>query len=460
MLEDYKILIVDDEKDYREIFSLILKEKGYNVYMAANIKEAQEVISNYKIDIVVTDLIMKNETGIELLYWIKNYDNKIGVIIVTAYGTVETAVKAIQNGAYNYFIKSNDPNSLILDIERFLQLKQLKKENKLLKSQNKTMVMLQTKNQNMKNILKVCQKIAKSKISVLILGESGVGKEVIARYIHEESERKNFPFVQVNCQEYSEGILESELFGHEKGAFTGAIKQKIGKFEEADYGTIFLDEIADISLNTQTKLLRVLEDKSIERVGGNKKLDINIRLISATNKNIYEEIKKGNFREDLLYRINGIVINVPPLRERKEDIEEFIYFFIKKFEIEMKKKIEYIDEKTIKFLKEYHYPGNIRELKNIIERLMVLVEGNIIKFENIKNFLQYSEKTIEENKKCYKNLKDARAQFEIEFIKSKIKEYKGNLTKVAAILEISKRQLNNKILEYNLREWVDIIKDS
>lgn len=460
MIEDYKILIVDDEKDYREIFSLILKEKGYSIYMAASIKEAQQIIINHKIDIVVTDLIMKNETGIELLYWIKKYDIEIGVIIVTAYGTVETAVKAIQNGAYNYFIKSNDPSSLILDIERFLQLKQLKKENELLKNQNKTMVMLHSNNQNMKNILKICQKVAKSKISVLILGESGVGKEVIARYIHEESERKIFPFVQVNCQEYSEGILESELFGHEKGAFTGAIRQKIGKFEEADHGTIFLDEIADISLNTQTKLLRVLEDKSIERVGGNKKLDINIRLISATNKNIYEEIKKGNFREDLLYRVNGIVINIPPLRERKEDIEEFIYFFIKKFEIEMKKKIEYIDEETIKFLKEYHYLGNIRELKNIIERLMVLVEGNIIKFDNVKNFFQYSEKIVEENKKCYENLKDARTKFEIDFIKSKISEHKGNLTKVANILEISKRQLNNKILEYNLREWIDGIKDS
>lgn len=460
MFEDYKVLIVDDEKDYREIFSLILKEKKYSVYMAANIKEAQEIIINHKIDIVVTDLIMKNETGIELLYWIKNYDNEIGVIIVTAYGTVETAVQAIQNGAYNYFIKSNDPNTLLLDIERFLQLKQLKKENNLLKTQNKTTVMLQSNNQNMKNILKICQKIAKSKISVLILGESGVGKEVIARYIHEESERRLSPFIHVNCQEYSEGVLESELFGHEKGAFTGAIRQKIGKFEEADHGTLFLDEIADISMNTQTKLLRVLEDKKIERVGGNKKLEVNIRLISATNKNIYEEINNGNFREDLLYRINGIVINIPPLRERKEDIEEFVCFFIKKFEIEMKKKIEYIDEETMKYLKEYHYPGNIRELKNIIERLMVLVEGNTIKFKNVKNFLQYSEKKVEDSKIYYESLRDARAQFEIDFIKTKIKEYKGDLTKVATILEISKRQLNNKILEYNLREWINKVKEN
>ena len=360
MLADYKILIVDDEADYREMFSLILEEKGYYVYMASCIAEAREIIKDHKIDMVVTDLIMKNETGIELLHWIKDYDTEVGVIIVTAYGTVETAVQAIQSGAYNYFIKSNDPGTLLLDIERFLQLKQLKLENSLLKNQNKEISLLESNNTDMQNILDICKKVARSNISVLILGESGVGKEVIARYIHEKSERNTFPFVPVNCQEYSEGVLESELFGHEKGSFTGAIKQKIGKFEEASHGTLFLDEIADVSMNTQVKLLRVLEDKKIERVGGSKKMDVNIRLISATNKNIYEAVKSGILREDFLYRINGIVIHVPPLRERPEDIESFIHFFVKKFEMELKKKIEYIDEETMNFLKNYHYPGNIR----------------------------------------------------------------------------------------------------
>ena len=405
---------------------------------------------------VVTDLIMKNETGIELLYWIKEYDTEIGVIIVTAYGTVETAVQAIQNGAYNYFIKSNDPGTLLLDIERFLQLKQLKLENNLLKNQNKEMSMLESNNPAMQNILDICKKVAKSKISVLILGESGVGKEVIARYIHEKSERNSFPFIPVNCQEYSEGVLESELFGHEKGSFTGAIKQKIGKFEEASHGTLFLDEIADVSVNTQVKLLRVLEDKKIERVGGNKKLDVNIRLISATNKNVYEAVKSGILREDFLYRINGIIIQVPPLRERPEDIESFIQFFVRKFEMELKKKIEYIDEETMSFLKKYHYPGNIRELKNIIERLIVLAEGSVIHFKNAKRYLQSTEEEV--ISQSYENLRDARNQFEMEFIRSKIKECKGNLSKVAAILDISKRQLNNKILEYNLREWIQAFK--
>lgn len=452
MLTDYKILIVDDETDYREMFSLILLEKGYSVFLASCIQESKEIIRKHKIDVVVTDLIMKNETGIELLEWIKSkgiYED-IGVIVVTAYGTVETAVKSIQKGAYNYFIKSNDPSTLLLDIERFLEWKNLKNENNFLKKQIKEISMLESKNIKMKEILEVCKKIAKSKISVLILGESGVGKEVIARYIHEKSERKAFPFIPVNCQEYSEGLLESELFGHEKGAFTGAIRQKIGKFEEATHGTLFLDEMADISLNTQGKLLRILEEKRIERVGGSQKIDIDIRLISATNKNICDFVKNGTVREDFLYRINGIVITIPPLRDRPEDIESFIYFFIKKFEVELKKKIDFIDEETLNFLRKYHYPGNIRELKNIIERLMVLTEGSSIKFRDAKMYLQNADETVNHLKK----LKEARNQFEVNFIKSAIIECRGDLTKAAKILDITKRQLNNKILDYNLREWI------
>jgi two component, sigma54 specific, fis family transcriptional regulator len=452
---NYNILIVDDEDDYREMFALILEEKGYNSYKATSVKEAKEIIKNNKIDMVITDLIMKNETGLELLHWVKNYNMEIGIIMVTAYGTVETAVQAIQEGAYNYFIKSNDPSTLLLDIERFLQLKELQIENNLLKNQNKEISMLESNNLNMRNIITICNKIANSNLSVLILGESGVGKEVIARYIHEKSERNLSPFVPVNCQEYSEGILESELFGHEKGAFTGAIKQKIGKFEEASHGTLFLDEIADISLNTQVKLLRILEDKSITRVGGNKKINIDVRLISATNQNIDEYIKNGTLREDFLYRINGIILNIPPLRERPEDIEKFIAFFIKKFEIELKKKIEYIDEKTIEFLKNYHYPGNIRELKNIIERLMVLTEGNSICFNDTKNYIQYTKNSISN---FNESLKDARSQFEIEFIKSKIQKCDGDLSETAKVLNITKRQLNNKILEYRLRDWINFLK--
>lgn len=456
MRKDYHILIVDDEPDYREMFSLILEEKGYGVFKASCIKEAKEILETRKIDIVVTDLIMKNETGIDLLHWIRNYHSEIGVIMVTAYGTVETAVQAIQNGAYNYFIKSNNPETLLLDIERFLQLKDLKAENSLLKNQNRETPMLQSDNIPYRNILDVCRKVSKSKISVLILGESGVGKEVIAKYIHEKSERSDAPFIAVNCQEYSEGVLESELFGHEKGSFTGAIRQKIGKFEEANRGTLFLDEIADISLNTQVKLLRVLEEKKIERVGGNKKIDVDIRLISATNRNIQEYIQRGVLREDFLYRINGIVLNVPSLRERPEDIEHLIRFFVRKYEIELKKKIRKIDDETMDFLRNYSYPGNIRELKNIIERLMVLTDGDTIRFNEAGSYLQHGENSLE---KLSGTLREARGHFEISFIKEKIRESQGDLIRAADSLGITKRQLNNKIAEYHLRDWISSVKD-
>ena len=257
-----------------------------------------KIIKSEAIEIVVTDLIMKEETGIQLLKWIKEYDPAIGVILVTAYGTVETAVEALKIGAYNYFIKSSNPESLIFDINKFLEEKFPARDSKLKILDGKVSALLDSKNDAYNKLLETCDKIAGSDISVLILGESGVGKEVIAKYIHSKSLRKDKGFSEVNCREYSEGVLESELFGHEKGSFTGAINKKIGKFELANQGTSFLDEIADISLNTQVKLLRVIENKQIERVGGNEKIDVDIHLISATNKDIYERIEKESSRSE------------------------------------------------------------------------------------------------------------------------------------------------------------------
>ena len=316
MKDKHEILVVDDMRDYREMLSLILQEKGYKVHTASCISEVIKIIKSEAIEIVVTDLIMKEETGIQLLKWIKEYDPAIGVILVTAYGTVETAVEALKIGAYNYFIKSSNPESLIFDINKFLEEKFPARNSELKILDGKVSALLDSKNDAYNKLLETCDKIAGSDISVLILGESGVGKEVIAKYIHSKSLRKDKEFLEVNCREYSEGVLESELFGHEKGSFTGAINKKIGKFELANQGTLFLDEIADISLNTQVKLLRVIENKQIERVGGNEKIDVDIRLISATNKDIYERIEKEEFRADFLYRINGIVLCVPSLRER------------------------------------------------------------------------------------------------------------------------------------------------
>lgn len=467
MKSKHEILVVDDMRDYREMLSLILQEKGYVVHTASCINEATKIIKSGKIEIVVTDLIMKDETGIQLLRWIKEHNPEIGVILVTAYGTVETAVEALKIGAYNYFIKSSNPESLIFDIKKFLEEKFPTRDSELEILDGKVSALLDSKNDVYNQLLETCDKIAQSDISVLILGESGVGKEVIAKYIHSKSLRKDRKFLDVNCQEYSEGVLESELFGHEKGSFTGAINRKIGKFELANQGTLFLDEIADVSLNTQVKLLRVIENKKIERVGGNEKIDVDIRLISATNKDIYELIEKDEFRADFLYRINGIVLCVPPLRERSEDIDSFIKYFIKKSEVKFGKVIETIDDNTLRVLREYHYPGNIRELKSIIERLVVLSENGRIEYENAKYYLPIVDKSglagkhsrsVSCENKCG-SLQEVRSKVEMEYIKEKILQSKGNLAQASLLLGISDRQLRNKIADYNLKEWVEKIRE-
>lgn len=459
----HEILVVDDMRDYREMLSLILQEKGYVVHTASCVNDAIKIIKSKKIEIVVTDLIIKDETGIQLLRWVKEYNSEIGVILVTAYGTIETAVEALKIGAYNYFIKSSNPESLIFDINKFLEEKFSTRDSDLKILDGKVSALLDSKNDAYNQLLETCDKIAQSDISVLILGESGVGKEVIAKYIHSKSLRKDKTFLEVNCQEYSEGVLESELFGHEKGSFTGAINKKIGKFELANKGTLFLDEIADVSLNTQTKLLRVIENKQIERVGGNEKIDVDIRLISATNKDIYELIEKEEFRADFLYRINGIVLHIPPLRERSEDIESFIKYFIKLSETKFGKTIKTIDDNTLRVLREYHYPGNIRELKTIIERLVVLSENGSIEYSNAKYYLPIVDNsnltrkhlTSVEHEDKSGSLQDVRRKAEIEYIKEIILQSKGNLTQASLRLDISDRQLRNKIADYNLKEWVE-----
>lgn len=457
---DFTVLVVDDMRDYRDMFSLILQAKGYNVITASCISDAVNIVNTRNVDIIVTDLIMKNETGIQLLKNIKKIDSSIGVIVVTAYGTVETAVEAIKLGAYNYFIKSSNPDSLLYDIEKFLLVKCGKTSRKNIDKKG-NMPIFQTRNKEYKRLLNTCKKIGESNISVLLLGESGVGKEVIAKYIHDNSLRKDKAFMAVNCQEYSEALIESELFGHEKGAFTGAIKQKVGKFEMTNGGTLLLDEIADISMSTQVKLLRVLENNQFERVGGCKKIKLDARLISATNKDIDKIILNGEFREDFLYRLNGITLKIPPLRERMEDLEMFIEYFTNEISQEIDKRVQHIDGRIVDFLKKYDFPGNIRELRTIIERLIVLSENEKIEFENVKYYLPHVNvnKQNMTPQRTIDNLQDARNDFEEKFIKEKILDANGNLTKAAKVLGISTRQLYNKIIDLDLKDWVNSIKE-
>lgn len=447
-MADFKILVVDDEEEIRDVYRIIFEDKGYNTHVASSGEECLSMLKEQDYDLVLSDLKMGGIDGLELLKAIKESQYSCEVIIVTGFGTIDSAVSAMKLGAFGYFIKGSDPEILLKEIEKILKIKNLESDNKTIRDQLINFdYLLDSNSNNFKNMLKIAEKAAVSNSNILILGESGTGKEVIAKYIHQMSNRKNENFVAVNCQVFSEGVLESELFGHEKGAFTGAIEKRIGRFEEANNGTLFLDEIGELSLNTQVKLLRVLESRLFERIGSNKTISADIRLVSATNRKLTEEIKNGRFREDLFYRINTITIEVPPLRERKEDIPILIDFFLKQAQKEMKKKIVKIEDGLIDLLIVYDYPGNIRELKNIIERLVVLSDSGIIKKEDLPDLKIFSD----EEKNDIKSLKDVRQIAETKYIKYILEKCNGNISEAAKIMDISRRQLFNKLVEYGLK---------
>lgn len=452
MKKSFKILIVDDEKQYRDTYRLMLESKGFSVGEASSAEEAINMLESEYYPLVISDLVMPKVNGMDLLKKIKEiYHNNIEVIIVTGYGDIESAVDAMKLGAFGYFIKGHNPEELILEIDKAKRVSTLQNVKNINSGNyNKKVFLHQTKNDKMKQILEIINKASDTNANILILGETGVGKEVIAKEIHEISSRANLPFVPINCQYFSSNLLESELFGHEKGAFTGADTKRIGRFEEANGGTVFLDEIGEISNQTQVKFLRVLEDRKFERVGSNKKIKVDIRLISATNKDLFEEVKSNKFREDLFYRINTITIEIPPLRERKEDLENMIYFFIDYYRREFKKDIKGIDDDTLDYLLKYDYPGNIRELKNTIERLFVLSKDNILKIDDQLNM----NKEIKESKRSIElgTFNEARKNFEKEYISSALEKHDNNVTKTAQAIDLSKRQLFNKINEYRLRD--------
>ena len=445
---NFKILVVDDEAEFRNVYRIMLEYKGYEVTVASSGEECLDLLKKASYDLVLTDLKMNGMDGIELLKKIKDNNYSCEVILVTAFSTVDSAVTAMKLGAFGYFIKGQDPQILLKEVEKIFKIRQLTYNNQSIKNNlMQSNYLLETQNKKFKDVLRVAEKAAASNSNILILGESGTGKEVISKYIHQCSLRKDENFVAVNCQVFSDGLLESELFGHEKGAFTGAIEKRIGRFEEADKGTLFLDEIGEIHPHIQVKLLRAIENKSIERIGSNKKINVDLRLISATNKDIYKNIEKGEFREDLFYRINTIIIEIPPLRERKEDIPAFINFFLNMFKNEMKKSIDNVEDSLMDTLMNYDYPGNIRELKNIIERLVVLCDNNMLSKEdlpllNIKNNAQTNL--------SLRTLKDVRHYAEENHIKQVLNNCRNNITEAAKILDISRRQLYNKLYEYNI----------
>lgn len=448
MISDFSILLVDDEPDFIELLKIILNKKGYRVFTALNGKEAIKVINSEMLDVVLTDMMMNGLSGLDLLEYIQKEQLDLYSIVLTAYGSVENAVEAMKKGAFSYFIKSNDPQELIFELEKIKKLKDLSRENARLKSTTFVQdYVLDSKNAKFQSIIKYAEKVAITDANVLILGESGVGKEILARYIHDYSHRSQAVFMAVNCFSFSETMLEAELYGHEKGSFTGSTQMRIGRFEASHLGTLFLDEVADIPLSAQTKMLRNIERKEIERIGSNKTINVDFRLITATNKSLKEEMALRNFREDLYYRISTVVLEIPPLRERKEDLPLLIDYFLSKARVELKKNVTKVDEPLMQILMNYNYPGNVRELKNIMERLVVLSEGQTIKLEDVSPYDIFSVKP----KACVgKSLKAIRQSAEHAHIVNVLETNAYNMEKAAMILDISVRQLYNKMKEYKI----------
>ncbi|RPI17727.1 MAG: sigma-54-dependent Fis family transcriptional regulator [Ignavibacteriae bacterium] len=443
------ILIIDDEQAQRMILSGNLKKKGHYIIEASSGDEGIEKAVKNDIDIVITDFKMPGKNGIEVLKAIITLKPEIAVVIVTAFGTIEDAVCAMKEGAYDYITKPIDLNELDNLIKRISERQQLISENKLLKEklgEKYSIGSIITRSKKMGEMLSVASRIAESKASVLITGESGTGKELLANAIHFASERKNKPFIVVNCAALNDNLLESELFGHEKGAFTGADRKRIGRFEAANGGTMFLDEIGDLPLSTQIKLLRVLQEEKFERVGSSEQIKVDIRIITATNKDLEDLIKEEKFREDLYFRLNVVSIHIPALRERKEDIIPLAEFFINKYNKESKVNINSLSKEAAEKLYKYNYPGNVRELENIIYRAVVLSRNEIITSEDI--FINIGAEGDDEININSFDLSGQVEKLEKKLVIQALEQSNNNQSAAARMLGISERNLR-----YRLNKW-------
>ncbi|MFZ4399345.1 MAG: sigma-54-dependent transcriptional regulator [Bacteroidales bacterium] len=443
MSKKISILIVDDEDSVRDSLFNWFIEDGYRVECAENAKIALSKLEFENFDIILADIKMPGMDGLEMLRRIKSLKNDSIVIVMTAFATVDTAVQALKDGAFDYITKPFDPDDLSHLIRNATKQISLLKENENLKERVITLENVEDlvgKSEGMKKVLKEVESVAQSNTSVIITGESGTGKELIAKAIHANSSRKFFPLVSVHCGALSDSLLESELFGHEKGAFTGAMYNRKGRFEMADSGTIFLDEIATISTKMQVELLRVIETKSFIRVGGNKEINSDFRVICATNRNLKQMVEEGSFREDLFYRLNVVNIHVPPLRERREDIPLLTEYFIKKYCTSMSKPGIQIDSSALKRLEEFDFPGNIRELENMIERAIVIGNGKKITLKDLpfeKSSTHSSLESLDEQEKIH--------------IAQILIKYDWNISRTAKALQVDRVTLYNKIKKYNLK---------
>ncbi len=446
------VLVIDDKPNILEVLSGILSEEGYEVKTCGKAEEALENIGEILPDIVVTDLKMPKLNGLELMRRIREIDNHIPVILITAYGTVSSAVQAIKEGAYDYLTKPIDYDRLKILIKRALNERRISEENIYLKQELEEKYSLNNNVIGRSNIIQkvfnLVNTVASSNSNILILGESGTGKELIARAIYYSSLRKDKQLVVVDCSALPEGLLESELFGHEKGAFTGAVYKKRGRIELADGGTLFLDEIGEMSPKIQAKLLRVLQEKQFVRVGGLEPIKVDFRLIASTNKDLKTEVNEGKFRSDLYYRLNVITIKIPPLRERKEDIPLLIDFFLRKFCTREGKNIKSVSPEVMDCLINYDWPGNVRELENCVERLVVVCQSDFINLEYLpEEFIgkDYGKKSFIIPSENY-----TLPEIEKEVVKKTLEKTNWNNSLAAKLLNIDRKALYNRIKKYNI----------
>ncbi len=442
-----RVLIVDDEENIRQSLADILSDEGYEVDMTPSGEEAVESVKKRPPDLILLDIWLPGIDGLETLKRLKAQKEDLPVIMITGHGTTELAVKATKMGAYDFMEKPLSMERIILTVRQGIERYRLEKENRLLKESVKGKLNIIGDSPAIRNLREQIELAARGFSKVLITGESGAGKELVARMLHELSARKDLPFVEVNCAAIPQELIESELFGHEKGSFTGAQESRKGKFELADGGSLFLDEVGDMSLPTQAKVLRAIETQEFQHVGGAKNIKVDVKLIAATNKDLAREVKSGNFREDLYYRLNVIPIVVPPLRNRREDIPALIDHFLKALAVEYGRSPKRISPEAVKRLSAYPWPGNVRELKNTVERLVIMNASESIEEKDLI-FLNHELHT--EDYFGFEGLKEAKDAFERDFLAKKLSENHWNVSKTAEILGVERSNLHRKIKAYGI----------
>jgi len=451
-----RVLVVDDEENIRLVLRTLLKKHGYEVEVADGGEAALAALDLFDPDVILTDVRMPRMGGLDLLSALKAKQHPATVIVMSAYGNIDLAIEAMKAGAYDYVGKPFKPDEVVLALRKAEEREALRRENRALKEQiqkDNQFESILAKSKEMLDIFRTITKIADFKTTVLITGESGTGKELVARAIHGKSSRKGSPFVAINCGAIPENLLESELFGHKKGAFTDASTDRRGLFEEADGGTLFLDEIGELPVNLQVKLLRVLQEEHIRRLGDTKDIKVDVRIIAATHRDLTADVKAGRFREDLFYRINVLAIHIPPLRSRREDVSLLIDHFVTRNNARLGTSIRGLSPESRKLLLEYAWPGNVRELENTIERAMVLAESDVLQTGDLPERIRDALDPVQVHLASGElSVKKTTAAIEEILIRRALQKTKGNRTRAADLLEISHRALLYKIKDYKITD--------